>query len=123
MKKTYPYMLIIGSLIGLLASFFLMLDTITLIKNPTAEIPCNLNPFISCGNAILSEQGQVFGFPNPILGLISFSLLFGLGLALAYHVIPEDPTSSRLRGTREDFWTLVNYFFLASFIFLFFFFY
>ena len=123
MKKTYPYMLIIGSLIGLLASFFLMLDTITLIKNPTAEIPCNLNPFISCGNAILSEQGQVFGFPNPILGLISFSLLFGLGLALAYHVIPEDPSSTKLHRTREYFWTLVNYGVLASFIFVVWFFY
>jgi len=112
MNKTYPYILIVGSLIGLLASFFLMLDTITLIKNPTAEIPCNLNPFISCGNAILSEQGQVFGFPNPLLGIVSFSMLLAIGIMLLSH--------SR---SRKPLWLLVNLGTLASMIFVVWFFY
>jgi uncharacterized membrane protein len=81
-QKSYPYILIVGSIIGLLASFFLMLNTIELIKNPAADLPCNLNPFISCGNAILSEAGEAFGFPNPLLGLISFSMLLATGILL-----------------------------------------
>lgn len=81
-QKSYPYILIVGSVIGLLASFFLMLDTIELIKNPAADLPCNLNPFISCGNAILSDAGEAFGFPNPLLGLISFSMLLATGILL-----------------------------------------
>jgi len=111
-QKSYVHILIVGSLIGLLASFFLMLDTITLIQNPTAEIPCNLNPFISCGNAILSEQGQVFGFPNPLLGIISFSMLLATGIML-------------YAGGRAHklYWKLVNLGLLASMIFVVWFFY
>lgn len=107
MTKLYPHILIFGSIIGLLASFFLMLDTIELIKNPTADIPCNISPFVSCGSAILSEQGEVFGFPNPILGLISFSMLIATGIML-------------FAGGRAHklYWQLVNLGSLASVIFV-----
>lgn len=81
-QSYYPWILIVGSAIGLAASFFLMLDTIELIKDPAADLPCNLNPFISCGNAILSEAGEAFGFPNPLLGVISFSMLLATGILL-----------------------------------------
>ena len=111
-QKTYPYILMIGSTIGLLASFFLMLDTITIIKNPATEIPCNLNPFISCTNAIGSNQGQVFGFPNPLLGIISFSMLFAIGVMLF--------SGGR---SRKPLWLLVNLGTLASTIFVVWFFY
>lgn len=119
-KKHFPYLLITLSLVGLFASFFLMLDTISLMENPETDLPCNLNPFISCGNAILSKQGQIFGFPNPILGLISFSLLFGVALSLIYHVIPEENLISRNFPSRSKkiFWALVNLGTLASIIFV-----
>ncbi|MEK7116726.1 MAG: vitamin K epoxide reductase family protein [Patescibacteria group bacterium] len=81
-QKSYPYILIIGSIIGLAASFLLTLDTIKLIQNPVADIPCNINPFISCGNAAISWQGHVFGFPNSILGLVAFSMLLAVGVML-----------------------------------------
>ncbi|MEK7642311.1 MAG: vitamin K epoxide reductase family protein [Patescibacteria group bacterium] len=107
MTKTYSYILIIGSIIGLLASFLLMLNTISLIENPQVDLPCNINPFISCSNAILQEQGQVFGFPNPLLGIVSFSMLLATGIMLAY-------------GARahKTYWQLVNLGLLASFVFV-----
>ncbi len=82
MEKKFPYLLTVLSIVGLLASFLLMTDTIQLIKDPAAELPCNINPFISCGNSILSEQGEIFGFPNPLLGIISFSMTLSLGMLL-----------------------------------------
>jgi len=120
-KRTYPYILIIGSIIGLLASFFLMLDTISLIKNPEADLPCNLNPFISCGNAILSPQGEVFGFPNPLLGIISFSMLLSAGILLLLQK-PHYETVTKTKG-EKIFWLFINLGLLASFVFVMWFFY
>ncbi len=101
----------IGSIVGLLASFFLMLDTISLIKNPEADLPCNVNPFISCGNAILSEQGEVFGFPNPLLGIIAFSMLFAIGVMLF--------SGGR---AKKPLWILANLGLLSAMIFVIWFF-
>lgn len=115
-KKTFPYILIIGSIVGLLASFFLMIDTISLIKDPQTDLPCNLNPFISCGNAILSEQGEVFGFPNPLLGIISFSMLLSAGILLLLQK-PHYETVTKTKG-EKIFWLFVNLGLLASFIFV-----
>jgi uncharacterized membrane protein len=81
-QKSYHFILMAGSVVGLVASFLLTLSTLELFKNPSANIPCNLNPFVSCTNAALAWQGSVFGFPNSILGLIAFSMLFAIGVML-----------------------------------------
>ncbi len=118
--KYYPHLLITLSVVGLLASSILMNDTVKLAANPDVELPCNINPLLSCTSIATKWQSHVFGFPNPILGIISFSMLIALGLSLIYHVIPEDdhPTSLKLREARRYFWTLVNYGTLASLLFV-----
>lgn len=80
--KFYPLLLIIGGIIGLLASFMITIDKIELLKNPTFQSPCNINPVISCGSIMKSSQAEVFGFANPLLGLIGFSVVITIGMAL-----------------------------------------
>lgn len=111
-QKTYPYILIVGAVIGLLASFLLTIDTIKLIENPNTDLPCNLNPFVSCTSVATAWQGEVFGFPNSILGIIAFSMLFAVGVML-------------LSGGRSKkyLWLLVNLGTLASMVFVMWFFY
>src|SRR5699024_11561863 len=38
---------------------------------------------MSCKSVINSDQGSVFGFPNPFMGLIGFGLLLAIGVAAA----------------------------------------
>jgi uncharacterized membrane protein len=97
----------VGSIIGLLASFLLTLSTLELYRNPAADIPCNLSPFVSCTNAALSWQGAVFGFPNSILGLVAFSMLFAIGVMLY--------SGGR---AKKPLWLLVNLGLLAATIFV-----
>jgi len=65
-------LLIITGLLGLLGAFSLSIERIELLVNPEEALGCDLNPFLSCSGAIQSEQGEVFGFPNPFLGLMAF---------------------------------------------------
>ncbi|WP_306232824.1 vitamin K epoxide reductase family protein [Agrococcus beijingensis] len=64
--------LIVTGLLGLLGSFSLSVERIELLLNPEEALSCDLNPFLSCSGAIESEQGELFGFPNPFLGLMTF---------------------------------------------------
>ncbi len=111
-QKFYPYILIIGSIIGLMASFVLTVDTIDIIKNPSVQLPCNINPFISCVSVASTWQSKVFGFPNSLLGIAAFAMLFAVGVML-------------LSGGRskKPLWLLVNLGTLAAIIFVMWFFF
>ncbi|KKP56079.1 MAG: Membrane protein-like protein [Parcubacteria group bacterium GW2011_GWC1_34_10] len=111
-QKSYPYILIVGSIVGLLASFTLVLNTIELIKNPNIELPCNINPFVSCSSVANTWQNEIFNFPNALLGMIAFSMLLAIGAMLL----------SGYRA-RKEFWLLVNLGTLAAMTFVIWFFY
>lgn len=76
-------LLTIGSAIALVASFQLSLDKIRLLEDPTYTPACNFSILMSCKSVINSEQGSVFGFPNPFMGLVGFGLLLAIGVAAA----------------------------------------
>lgn len=111
-QKSYPYILIVGSIIGLLASFALAVDTFAIFKNPNVQLPCNINPFVSCTSVTKTWQSEVFGFPNPLLGITAFAMLFAIGVML-------------FAGGRakKPLWLLVNLGILVAIIFVMWFFY
>ncbi len=65
-------LLIVTGLAGLLGSFSLSVERVELLVNPQEALGCDLNPFLTCSGAINSDQGELFGFPNPFLGLMAF---------------------------------------------------
>jgi uncharacterized membrane protein len=82
LQRALPYILIVGGGIGLLCSFILTLDTIQLYKHPDLVLNCDLNPIISCGSVMKTPQSEALGFPNPIAGLIGYTFLPVVGLAM-----------------------------------------
>jgi uncharacterized membrane protein len=74
-------MLLLGAL-GLLASVGLTIERVLVAMDPTHIPSCSLNPIITCTAAMLSEQGSLFGFPNPILGVAGFPVMMATGAAL-----------------------------------------
>lgn len=106
-NKKLSYILIFCSLIGLIASFVLTIDTIKLIENPNVELPCNINPILSCKSVASTWQSKIFGFPNPLLGIVAFSMLLTVGILLQNGGKPT-----------KNFWILVNYGNLASILFV-----
>lgn len=78
-----PYILILAGIIGCLASFVLTYDKIHVIQDPSYSPACNINPILSCGSVMKTEQASLLGVPNTIFGLIAFSMLFTFGILLA----------------------------------------
>jgi uncharacterized membrane protein len=81
LKKTYPFLLVILGAIGLIMSFIIMTEKLTLLQDPNYKPPCNINPVISCGTVMKTAQAAAFGFPNPFIGLIGFSIIITIGMA------------------------------------------
>lgn len=80
--KTLPLILLIGGVVGAFSAGMLVVDKIHLLKHPGAELGCDLNPIIACGSVINTPQASVFGFPNPLIGLVGFGIVATIGAAL-----------------------------------------
>lgn len=72
-KKLYGVILF-GALVGFIASFWQLLEKLTLLKNNAAPLSCNLNSVFSCTNVLNAPQSSVFGFPNSLLCIILFTI-------------------------------------------------
>jgi uncharacterized membrane protein len=80
--KFMGMLLVICGTIGLIAAFVLTMEKMSLLSNPNYQPSCNLNPVLSCGSIIRTEQASAFGFPNPFIGLAGFSVVITVGMGL-----------------------------------------
>jgi len=81
---------LIAGVIGLAASMTLTVEKIDLLLNPSYVPTCNINPVLSCGSVMVTPQASVLGFPNPLLGLVGFTVVVVTGvLAVAKLSLPQ----------------------------------
>jgi uncharacterized membrane protein len=85
--KSTPWLLLFSGIIGLFAAFTLTQDKIAILADPSYIPSCNINPVLSCGSVIVTDQASIFGFPNPIIGLISYSVVITLAVLLISRVV------------------------------------
>jgi uncharacterized membrane protein len=84
------WILIVGGIIGIFASIELIVQKISVLSDPNFVPNCDINPILSCGSVINTEQASLFGFPNPVLGVIGFTIVIMFGaLLLAGVVLPR----------------------------------
>jgi uncharacterized membrane protein len=82
---------IIVGLIGWVAAFTLTVEKIDLLMDPTASSGCDFSILVQCKTNLLSWQGALLGFPNPLIGVGAWAAPVAVGTAL-------------LAGARFDRW-------------------
>ena len=81
---------LIAGVVGLAAAFTLTIEKIKLLENPAYVPSCSINPVLSCGSVMVTPQAAAFGFPNPLIGIIAFSVVVVSGvLAVAKVPLPR----------------------------------
>lgn len=69
------YVLLASGVAGFLAAFDLAIEKFRLLTNPFYVPSCSVNEVISCGSVMSSDQAELFGFPNPLIGIAGFAIL------------------------------------------------
>jgi uncharacterized membrane protein len=89
--------LVVTGVIGFAASFELLVEDIKTLINPAFVPSCNISVLVACGPNMASWQGNLFGFPNPIIGVACFAIVTVVGVSI-------------LAGTRfaRWYWMLFN---------------
>ncbi|MEV0114419.1 vitamin K epoxide reductase family protein [Streptomyces sp. NPDC050844] len=81
-SRALALLLVITGAAGLLASWVITIDKFELLKDPNFQPGCSINPIVACGSIMKSEQAEAFGFPNPMLGLVTYAIIIGVGMSL-----------------------------------------
>ncbi|MFC0527274.1 vitamin K epoxide reductase family protein [Phytohabitans kaempferiae] len=76
------WVLAVGGLLGGAAAFTLTVEKIALLRDPDYTPSCSINPILSCGSVMNTPQAEVFGFPNPLIGVAMFPLVVATGVAV-----------------------------------------
>jgi len=68
----------------------LTVEKIRILLNPSYVPSCNFNPIVACGSVMVTPQASIFGFPNPLLGIVGFTVVVVTGvLAVAKVSLPQ----------------------------------
>lgn len=68
--------------IGLFMSFLITIEKIQLAADPEFVPSCTIDAILQCTSVMESPQASAFGFPNPLIGLMGFSVIIALGVVL-----------------------------------------
>ncbi|MFI5530767.1 vitamin K epoxide reductase family protein [Kitasatospora sp. NPDC051853] len=80
--RKLAWLFVVTGLLGLAASAVLTLDKIKILQDPSYVPSCSINPIISCGSVMTSDQASVFGFPNSLIGLAAFAVVTAVGAGI-----------------------------------------
>lgn len=80
--RAFGVLLVLCGLMGLVAAWVITIDEFHLAANPHYVPGCSINPIISCGDIMKSHQAKVFGFPNPMMGLVAYPVVIASGMAV-----------------------------------------
>lgn len=76
------FIMLIGSALGLLASFMLSIEALILAKNSHAVLSCDLNSVLSCSTVANHWSATILGFPNSFIGVMTLPVMVTIAVAL-----------------------------------------
>jgi uncharacterized membrane protein len=71
--------LLVGGLVGAVVALVLLIEKLDLLANPDYIPSCSIDPVLSCGTIMKTAQASVLGFPNPVIGLLTFPVVAACG--------------------------------------------
>lgn len=80
--RVFGLFLVLTGAVSWLASAVLVLERLELYRDPGYITSCDINPWVSCGRVMESWQAALFGFPNPLIGIVGFAVVVTTGMGM-----------------------------------------
>ncbi|MCC3275000.1 vitamin K epoxide reductase family protein [Arthrobacter sp. zg-Y20] len=74
--------LLATSVIGWLASGILVIERLHVYADANYITSCDISPWVSCGTVFQTWQASLFGFPNPLIGIVAFAVTITTAVGL-----------------------------------------
>ena len=74
-ERSFAWIMLITGILGWLASGILVLERLRVYADANYITSCDISPFVSCGTVFKTWQAAIFGFPNPLIGIVAFAVI------------------------------------------------
>lgn len=81
-ERSFPWILLVTGIVGWLASAVLVLERLALYADANYITSCDISPWVSCGTVFQTWQASIFGFPNPLIGIVAFAVVITTAVAM-----------------------------------------
>lgn len=85
-SRDSAWAILIGGLLGAYASAKLAIEYMRTLADDSYISGCDVNELIGCGQFLGTSQAQAFGFPNVVIGMLTFPLVAIIGALLISRV-------------------------------------
>ncbi len=80
--RPFGVVLLVTGAVGWIASAILVLERLALYEDPGHTTSCDINPWVSCGRVMGTWQSELFGFPNPLIGIVAFAVVLATAMVV-----------------------------------------
>ena len=81
-QRPFSLILLVTGVIGWVASGILVLERLALYEDAEHVTTCDINALVSCGKVMGTWQSELFGFPNPLIGIVAFAVVITTAMAM-----------------------------------------
>ncbi len=81
-ERRFSWLLVITGAIGFFASAALVFERLQVFLDAGHKASCDINALLNCGTVMRTPQAELFGFPNPFIGIVAYAVILTLGTAM-----------------------------------------
>ena len=81
-ERSLAVWLMVTATVALASSAMLVHERLQIFIDAGHSSLCDINALLNCGTVMRTPQAEAFGFPNPFIGLVGFSIVVTIGAAM-----------------------------------------
>ncbi len=81
-RAAFIWTLLVTSVVGWIASGILVIERLHVYADADYITSCDISPWVSCGTVFQTWQAALFGFPNPLIGIVAFAVVITTAMGL-----------------------------------------
>lgn len=80
--RSWAVLAVIFSIVGFAASAVLVAERLAIYKDAGHRTSCDINAWLSCGTVMRTPQAELFGFPNPFIGIVAYAVVIAVAVGV-----------------------------------------
>lgn len=80
--RAWAWLAVVCSVVGFAASAVLVAERLAIFQDAGHRSSCDFNSWLSCGTVMRTPQAELFGFPNPFIGIVAYAVVLAVAVGV-----------------------------------------
>ncbi len=82
LDRNFAILSLITGALALASAIVLVYERMQVYIDPNHQSICDINAILNCGTVMRTPYAEAFGFPNPFIGLVGYTIVLTISMAL-----------------------------------------